>query len=328
MPRTLTWGFAPNSMLAIALVCGMVTVVLPAAADQDDPAAVDAARFDFAEGQGHFRSKRWEQALKSFERSYAQVPSPNAQLMIARCLRELGRTPEAATAFVSAESEARRRVKNGEGKYAETAEAALAEGSALRAQLGTIRIRVAHSSGATLAVDKKSVALSNSGDATVLHEPGSVQVVVRGSDGVEQRQTATVVAGNTSEMEFVVADSKSAPPLATKPVPPPRETPAPEEGGRFPGWFWPAIIASGTVTFGGTGVGFGFGAASKSQFEDLVNQCGPSSCTTPQQRAQADTGKRNQTIANIGFGAGIVGAVATGVILFLGLTSDRRTGKL
>jgi hypothetical protein len=305
----------------------MAAVSIPAAADQEpDPAAVDAARVDFAEGQGHFRSKRWAEALKAFERSYAQVASPNAQLMIGRCLRELGRMPEAATAFSSAEMEARRRVKNGESKYSETAEAALAEGSAVRANLGTMKIHVARSSGATLTVDKKTVALSTNGDATVLHEPGSVQVTVRGADGVEQRQTATVVANNTSEMEFVVADSKSAPPLATKPVPPPDE-PAPDAK-RFPGWFLPAMLASGALTLGGAGMGFGFGAASKSQFEDLVNKCGPDHCTTAQERAQADTGKRNQTIANVGFGVAIVGVVATGVILFLGLTSDHRTGKL
>lgn len=316
----------PRTFLAIALVCVISGTVVPAAADQDpDPAAVDAARADFAEGQGHFRARRWNEALKSFERSYAQVASPNVQLMIGRCLRELGRAPEAAAAFTSAEGEARRRVKSGEAKYAETAEAAATEGSAVRAGLGTMRIHVAHANGATLMVDRRTVALSREGDATVLHEPGSVQVVVRASDGVEQRQTATVVVGNTAEMEFVVAEGKSAPSLATKPVPP---RPPEEAGGRFPDWFWPAALAAGGLTVAGTGVGIGFGAVSKAQFDDLVQKCNGDPCTTPDQRAQADTGKQNQTIANIGFGVGIVGAVATGVILFLGLTSDRRSGKL
>lgn len=319
----------PRTFLAIALIGTIAGIAAPAAADQEpDPAAVDAARVDFAEGQGHFRSKRWSDALKSFERSYAQVASPNAQLMIARCLRELGRAPEAASAFRDAETEARRRVKNGESKYADTAEAAATEGSAVRAGLGTMKIHVAHSAGASLMVDKKTVALSKEGDATILHEPGSVQVTVRGEDGIEQRQIATVVAGNTAEMAFVVAEPKtSAPPLATQPVPPPSE----DDGERrFPSWFWPAAIAAGGVTIAGAGVGFGFGAVSKSQFDDLRDQCGAKGCGagTAQQRAQADTGKRNQAIANVGFGVSIVGVIATGVILYLGLTSDRKAAKL
>lgn len=319
-------------LLAIALVCGIAGISAPAFADQDtDPAAVDAARVDFAEGQGHFRSKRWSDALKSFERSYAQVSSPNAQLMIGRCLRELGRAPEAAAAFKEAETEARRRVRAGENKYADTAEAAATEGSAVRAGLGTVKIHVARSAGASLMVDKKSVALSKDGDATILHEPGAMQVLVRGADGAEQRQTATVVAGNTSEMEFVVAESKSAPPLATKPIPSPRpaETKPEDERGRFPAWFWPAILASGGVTLAGGGVGLGFGIVSDGQFKDLRDDCGTGGCAdNARNRARADTGVRNQTIANVGFGVGIVGVVATGVILFLGLTSERKSGKL
>ena len=308
----------PRTFLAIALVCGIAGVAVPAAAQEPDP-SVDAARVDFAEGQGHFRSKRWNDALKSFERSYAQVPSPNAQLMIARCLRELGRCSEAATSFKETEAEARKRVKSGETKYADTAEAAAKEGNVVAAGLGTMKIHVTRSAGATLTVDKKTVALSATGDATLLHEPGAVQIVVRGADGTEQRQTATVVAGNTSEMEFAVSDTKtSAPSQATKPLPPPTE-PTQKETSRMPGWFWPATLAAGGVTLAGAGVGFGFGAASNAQYNDLVQRC-DDHCTSAQDRAQADTGARNQTIANVGYGVAIVGLVATGVIVILGLT--------
>src|SRR4051812_33000197 len=99
------------------VLCGILaTGVAQAQPEPSDPAAVEAARADFSEGQGHFRAKRWSEALKAFEKSYAGVPSPNAQLMIGRCLRELGRGPDAAAAFSSAEAEARKRVNRGESK--------------------------------------------------------------------------------------------------------------------------------------------------------------------------------------------------------------------
>jgi hypothetical protein len=318
-----------NRALGLVVMCGIAGTSLPARADTDtppDPVAVEAARADFAEGQGHFRSKRWPEALKAFERSYAQVPSPNAELMVARCLRELGRGADSAAAYTVAETEARNRVTKGEAKYGETADAAANEGKALRQTLGTMKIHVVHPGGATLMVDKKNVALSKEGDATILHDPGSVQVIVRDTAGVEQKQTATVVAGNTAAMEFTVAETHPGPVGATQGTPDPNPDHTTEhdgESGGLPGWFWPATIASGVVTLGGAAAGFGFGAQSKNTFDELVSKCGPNSCGSAQ-RAAADDGKQKQLFANVGFGVAIAGVVATAVILYLGLTSDHK----
>lgn len=344
MPGSLRRGSSP--LLVFARTCGIAAALglaaPAAAAEPDDPAAVEAARSDFADGQSQFRSKKWADALKSFERSYDKVPSPNAQLMIARCLRELGRGPDAALAFKEAEAEARKRVKQGESKYSDTAEAAFAEGSQVRAGLGTVKVHVTRGPGAqlpTMLVDKKAVAISPGGDATILHDPGAVQVTVRGADGAEQRQTATVSAGSTAELEFTVTDGKttSGPPAATKPVPPPTEGTSTfsqrvhaqdAEGRHFPSWFWPASIAAGGVTVVAGAMGLGFGASSKSQFEALRDECGPTHCVSDSQRQRADDGARTQTIANVSFGVAIAGAIATAVVLYLGLTSDKRPSKL
>lgn len=338
MPRSLQRGWR-SSVLVFALTVGNAKL---AAAAEPDEATVEAARSDFAEGQSQFRSKKWSEALKSFERSYEKVPSPNAELMVARCLRELGRGPDAALAYKEAEAEARKRVKQGESKYSDTADAAFTEGSQVRATLGTVRIHVTRGPGVplpALSVDKKSVALSSTGDATVLHDPGSVQVTVRGGDGAEQRQTATVTAGSTAEVELTVTDAKttSGPPAATKPVPPPTEGGSSfsqrvhaqdGEGRHFPSWFWPASIAAGGVTVIAGGMGLGFGASSKSQFEALRDECGPSHCVSDSQRQRVADGDRTQTIANVSFGVAIAGAIATAIVLYLGLTSDKRPSKL
>lgn len=320
MPRSSS-AFLPRS-LATALVCGILASAAPAdAQDTSDPAAVEAARAEFSEGQGHFRAKRWAEALRAFEKSYGGVPSPNAQLMIARCLRELGRGPDAAAVFSAAESEARKRVNRGENKYADTAEAAATEGKALTRTLGTLKIHV--TGNATLTVDKKPVSLSD-GDAVVLHEPGSVQVSVKDSAGAEQRQTVTVTAGNAVTMEFSTEGGRTAPPPITPP--PRRDGPTPEPETEAPGWMLPAVLVSGGVALAGTGIFIGFGASATSTYNTLSTKCGPSDCTQADQ-ATADAGRRSQLIANVGLGVAITGVIATAVILYLGLTNQRVVAK-
>ena len=154
------------------LVAPIVVLAVAGAAHAAPPDAetIDAARTSFAEGNTHFQARRWSEALKAFERSHGLVSSPNTQLMIARCHRELGRRVEAATAFSDAALEARSRVARGESRYTPTVDAATTEGNAVRAQLGTIQVKVERPDPAvTLLVDRKSVALSPEGEATILH---------------------------------------------------------------------------------------------------------------------------------------------------------------
>ncbi|MBX3234103.1 MAG: hypothetical protein KIT84_06410 [Labilithrix sp.] len=303
---------------ALVIVLAACAITGTAAA-QSEPAAeaIEAARADFVEGQAHFKGKRWAEALRSFERSYAAALSPNAQLMIARCLRELGRGPEAAAAFASAEGEAKRRAARGESKYAETAEAAATEGERVRATLGRLEIHV--SGDATLMVDKKVVALSKEGDAIVYHEPGPVQVSVKDDAGAEQRQTVNLTGGHTVAMEFRT-EGKVAP-IAPAPAPPPpsREEPARE----LPGWMLPAMLVTGGVTLAGTGLFIGFGSSSRATYGELYSRCGAAQECGLEDRAQADAGKLSQTIANVSLGVAIAGVVATAVVLYLGLTNQK-----
>lgn len=278
--------------------------------ESQEESSIEDARWEFAEGSAHYQAKRWNEALAAFERSHRLVESPNTELMIARCLRELGRKAEAAMRFEHATEEARRRVQRGETKYARTAEAAAAEGAVLRAQVGTVKIHVAHAATASVTVDGEPVPLSPEGDAIVLHDPGTVSVVVRDERGGQQSQTASVLAG--AEVKFDFAAESAAPPPPVRPPPPPApKTP----------WTIPAAWAAGGLTLAGLGVFTIFGLDSQATYDDLVERCGSVGCG-PADRLDAEDGKRSQTIANVGLGIAIGAAVATAVFVVLSLAND------
>lgn len=314
-------------LLSLVLAFTVVTSSSPAVADPE-PDAIEAARHEFAEGTSHCQAKRWQEALRAFERSHSLVASPNTELMIARCLRELGRRADASVAYATAAAEAKQRVAKGEAKYAQTAEAATAEGAAVRSQLGTIRVHVSRPAGVTLTIDDKEVALSADGRAIVLHDPGVAAVAVKDESGAVQRQTVTVTAGANVEMEFTIqapkpepkeAAAKDRPVVHDEPAPAP---PKPHSGSRT--WAWPAAIGAGALTAAGLGTFIGFGLSSQATYDDLVERCGGVGQCGPEHRAEADSGEQAQMIANIGLGVAAVAAVATVVFVIVGLKSSDR----
>lgn len=297
------------TLLLVGVLTALEAVPYSAMAQPAEPQALEDARWQFSEGTAHFQARRYPEAMAAFERSNALVASPNADLMIARCLRELGRKVDAANAFDRAERAARKRLAAGESKYGQTAEAAKTEGEKVKAALGSITIHVAKPAGSTVTVDGKEIALEN-GEATLLHEPGTASVIVRDASGGKQRQTITVNAGSSSRMDF--AGESTTPPAPPPVVGPPKVDTSTTRTKETHGTRWtvPAAIASGGVTLAGLGVFTGFGLSSKSTFDDLSRRCGPSDCTAAD-RADADSGQRAQTIANVGLIVAAVAAVAT-----------------
>jgi hypothetical protein len=138
-----------------------------------------------------------------------------------------------------------------------------------------------------------------------------VAVKFKPKTGAEQSQRATLVAGGDVRMEFTPASPDAAqaqlPPIETPPQPPPSR-------GEAPAWTVPAAVVAGGFALAGTGVFIGFGAKSTSIYNDLAAKCGTTGCG-PEDRATADAGKRDQTIANVGLAVGIAGAAS--MITFL-----------
>jgi len=282
------------------LLSAALLVSLPARAD-----SVDDARALFTEGSASLKAGRPQEALEKLERSYALVPSPNTELLLGRALREVGRKVDALRALEHAEVEARRRGNAGVTRYGQTEAAAHAEAASLRAQLGTLRVRVAHPEEATLSVDGIPVPIAPEGDTTVVHEPGRVEVAVARSGEAEARQIVTVDAGATVQMEFA---SREAKPLVVRVPEPARREPAPVP------WAVPAAITAGGVMVVAGGIFTGFALKSGATYDALSDRCGPRSCG-PADRADADAGKRDQTIANVALV--VAGAAAAAALSFV-----------
>jgi hypothetical protein len=310
---------------------------LPTAIAQDSTtssAAIEAKKL-FAQGSALFLAGRYDQALEVLRRSYDLVPSPNSKLVIARCLRELGRAVEAQQAFAATEGEARRRTEQGAAKYKQTMDSAATEGAALRARLGTIHVRVEGAvDDAKLEVDGASTELPQDGELVLWHEPGEATISLRSGSGLEQKQTVTVRAGAELTVGFGQPESPPPEPAPTSTTTtPPSAAPAnasppmaipqrPERTSSASSWARPAAIASGVLTVAGAGAFIGFGLASEDVYKNLKKQCG-NQCG-PSNRNDAQRGQTEQLIANISLVAGSIAAAATATFVIIAASSPAR----
>ena len=284
----------------------VATSAAPAAGDTPPktaaaPEVVHQATDLFTRGTALYDAKSYDAALASLLRSYQLLPSPNSGLVIARCLRELGKPVEAAARFAEVERDATARVAAGEPRYGETAKAAAAEGAALRATLGTVHIHVTHlPGGGAVQVDGAAVMLE-AGAFEALHAPGAVTVTVRAPPAPDQIKSAPVRAGERVDVEIDAAPAEQAPSAR-------------------PRWMLPALVAAGGVGALGIAASIGFGVSSRATFDDLQASCG-SRCVTQAEQDRIASGKRNQTIANVSLGVGLAGAaaaIAVGVVMWRG----------
>jgi hypothetical protein len=318
MARTAS-GKLRAFVLSLSLAAPLV--LAPAVARAETEEAREEAKRLFARGSSAFLANRYAEALEDLRASYKLVPSPNSGLLIARCLRELNRRVEAVEMYTSVATDARKRAGEGDARYAQTADVAAREGAAVRATLGVLRVGIAHPPpGSRIEIDGATT-LVIEGDVVVLHVPGEVLVRFRPKVGAEQSQRATITAGGDVRMEFTASAAEPAAPMG----PPAAASPSrPSADDAPPAWTGPAAIAAGVVTLVGAGVFIGFGLRSGSTYDDLRTRCATVGCSNADQ-ATADEGKRDQTIANVGLAAGIVGAVATVSFLLVRAYAPRST---
>ena len=308
-----------KAIFAAALAAALAAAAGPARAEEG--AQVAEARTLFTRGSDLYLAKQYASALEALRASYRLVPSPNSGLLVARCLRELDRSVEASEMYAVVEAAARQRVAAGDAKYGQTAAAAASEGAAVRAQLGTIRIRVRHApSGTQIEIDDASTALPADGALDALHERGAVTVRVRPPAGVAQSQIVDLAPGRDVTMEFELGPERAA--IAPSVAPPAPAVVAPGTGEWSRGWARPAAWWSGGITLAGAGVFVGFGLDSQTRYDDLKRRCGPASCG-PGDRADADAGKRAQLVADIGLAVGAAAAAATIGFVILSITDHR-----
>jgi hypothetical protein len=316
------------SRVALAGVLALAFVGPGGAALAGPPAKGDAAREHFDSAQKLFDQKKYEAALVLFRQAHAASKSPNARLMVARCLLALGRLAEAHDELTATVAEAASRAET-EAKYAGARDAAAAELAPLEAKVGKLVLTFATPSPtARVTVNGAAVPAAKLG-APMAVLPGTVEIVAEGVGPDPIKRTETVAAGQTKTI--VLGGAAQTAPTATSVTPPDgTATAAPTATGTVPpaGTTTPATTGGGVRVAGfvvaGIGVAgavlFGVSAAmAQSKHDQLVTECGGARCTDPKYGDVVDSGRTFDLLANIGLGAGIAGlAAGTAMIIFGG----------
>lgn len=317
-------------ILAFALGVGAATSLSPVVgwAAPPEGGGAEAEREDakelFVHGRELYTQGRYGEALEALEQSYRRQPSPNSEILIARCLRELGRFVEALERFQATETAARARVGQGEGKYLQTQEAAASEGAAVRARLGAVHLRLTGAApGSVAEVDGKAVKPASDGTLIFMHVAGSAIVAVRSPSGAVVQRSIEVTAGGDANLTIEV------PKEATKGTPPApgagasggagagAEGAAGAKGGK-------SALPAGALVAGGVGLAglalfAGFGLSARATYASLDGTCHDNCWAWSDAVA---SGKRAQVVANVSLGVGIAGlATAT---TFAALALSRR----
>jgi len=305
--------------LALAFAVGLGLCLAPApAAAQDN---IVFAQQRYARAMTLFTARDYTNGLAEFRASLALYPSPNTRLMVARCLRELGRLGEAAYEFqatlVSAQSDTR---------YVAARDAARTEMRTIEPLIGHLTVTIRDlPEGARVRIGERELPAAAIGLPLPV-TPGRQYVTVEAPGYDTVNRTVEVALGGRESIALRPTRSV-APPVVVAPVvsigPPPSTTPSsatvsdssPRSGGS------PAV----TALFVGLGVaGVGGGAAllvsANMQFNDLSRRCGGVTCPVGEVGA-IDAGVRTQILSAVAFGAG---AAFVGIGVLYGVLSRGR----
>lgn len=256
-----------------------------------------------------FGEKKYDAALLLFREAYEKSQSPNAHLMIGKCLLAQGKLTEGYDELSATLREAGKRAET-EAKYAETRDAAAAELAPLEAKIGKIMITVVNATPSTRVLVNNAEISQDKLGAPVTVMPGSIEVVAEGLGAQKITRTEDVKGGETKAV-VLTAEVAKPPPTTTNPTP---TTPDNMTGGgvRKAGF---AVLGVGVVGMGLFAVG---GIQGNAKFATLEKECGGTRCTDPKYADVVDSGKTMDLLANVGLGIGIAGIVAGTVMVIVG----------
>lgn len=258
-----------------------------------------------------FAEKKYDAALLLFRKAYEQSQSPNAHLMIGKCLLAQNRLPEAYDELSATMREAAKRAET-EPKYASARDAAAADLAPLEAKIGKVVITVVNAP-ADVRVLLGGVALANDKLGTpVAVMPGTIEVVAEGMPKGTETRKEDIKGGETKAVIFS-AEAAAVPP-ATPSVDEQTPTAADSTGGgvRKAGF---AVLGLGVVGMGLFAFG---GIQGNSKFATLEKECGGNRCTDPKYAELIDSGKTMDLLANVGLGVGAAGLVAGTIMVIIG----------
>lgn len=301
--------------LMLAAVCWLAAPALPATAlgaeQGAEPSKEEADRGVklFAKAQRLYDAAKYEDALQLFLDVDALLSSPNALLYVARCLRELGRLPEAFEAMSDAAGLAGERAKS-DKRYLETRDAAAAEREALAGKVGRLVIAVdAPPEGLEIELGTRRLHRDAIGRELGV-EPGTITVKASAPGHDPLVRELELVAGKLETVALIMTRTATGPDTPT--VPPVAESREPGVALFASGWALLGVGAVGIVMFAVAG------SMANARFSDIEDTCDAAPCTDPTLADEIEGGKKLDLIANVGAGIGAVGLAAGTVLLIIG----------
>jgi hypothetical protein len=284
----------------------------------------------FTTGKRAFESKEWAKAVAELRASLSLVDSPNARLELARALRDSDQRSDAWTEYGRAIEKATLLAAK-EERYAKTAEAATSEREELEAKLALVTVSVAHApAGASLKVGGRQFSQSQ-WSGPIVTTPGAVDVILVDADDKElARKSVSVAVGDDVPVAIDGATAPGA--VSNGKDDSDADKPDNSEGSRRaadvsptsePTSLRPYAYVAGGLGVAGVATFAIFGLMSNSVYSDLQSACHPG--CPPDKRGEVSRGRMEQTVANIGLGAGLVGLAAGATLWFLSVPQDTRS---
>jgi hypothetical protein len=298
-----------SSLIALSLLTASAASADGVLPDVATPVQREQAQSRFGKGRDLLGKKQYDDALVEFRASHDIVASPNTRLEIARCLRTAGRLVAAYAELGRTSVEAKELVGQ-DNRYQRAYDAAIAERKEIEPQLGFVTLTVQNATDDTkVTVDGEEIKRAAWSEPIPV-TPASSKVVVTTTGHGSVEASVTLAAGQKQALTIdALSGDGGAAPAATPAEAPHEQTPS--SGPSMRTWAYVAggVGAAGLLTFT-------IGAVlAKGTYDDLNNACHGGPCPAGKQ-GEIDSGKTQQTVANVGLVVGLVG-VAAGATLFV-----------
>jgi hypothetical protein len=318
--RTPISHLSPKTMRSFFLLFAALSVwliLLPGTARAQR--TTSTAEVTFQQGLDRFEALDYAGALPLFRQALQNSGSPNARLYVARCLRELGRLPEAydETRQVARDAAERSKVDK---RFASTRAAAASDLAELERRVGRIVVVIPSAEpGLEVSLDGTRLTEQRLGesapDSPIPVEPGEHTLTAAAPHKALWSQRLRVETGSPTRVTI--------PPLATPPsLPPRRVDPQPraavtESTGTSP-WL---LVGLGTIAGAGATLGTVFGIRALGKDSEASDHCRDRVCD--QQGIDLhDTAQGSATVSTIAFGIGVA-AVVTGAVVWFATRPKR-----
>ncbi len=329
-----------HPLFAFALAaCALVAASPLAHAAGADPTTANAAtkqraQTHFSRAHDLFARGQFRRALDEARASHDAVASPNARLLVARCLRELGELPSAYAEYTGAIDEANALAVK-EARYAATAQAAVEERSTLEPKIARITVEVVHPTEDAKVTIGGQPLPRESWSRPIAEAPGSLAVALEVGGKEVAVQNVMVLAGESKTATLDASPAPTAPPAAVALTPPaagPAETA--EEPPKSAATEAQPPVATGHAdlkpyAYAAGGVGAAglllfaiFGAMDNSTYSSLQQSC-PGNVCPPGKAGDISAGKTDQVVADVALGFGIAGVAAGATLLAIDLSHGK-----